>query len=74
MDQTTQLIAMIIAAIIGLLAVLVILRRQRHDREDATRESPFATSTEGMKRCPSCGTGNLVTDSNCLNCGKRLPG
>ena len=74
MDQTTQLIAMVIAAVIGLLAVLAILRRERLDREDATRESPFATSTEGMKRCPSCGTGNLVTDSNCLNCGKRLPG
>lgn len=74
MDQTTQLIAMVIAAIIGLLAVLAILRRERLDREEATRESPFATSTEGMKRCPSCGTGNLVTDSNCLNCGKRLPG
>jgi hypothetical protein len=74
MDQTTQLIAVVIAALVGLLAVLVILRRQRHEVEDATRESPFATSTEGMKRCPSCGTGNLVTDSNCINCGKRLPG
>jgi uncharacterized protein (DUF983 family) len=31
-------------------------------------------STEGMKRCPSCGTGNLVTDANCMTCGKRLPG
>jgi len=74
MDQTTQLIAMVIAAVIGIVAVLAILRRDRHTAEDATRESPFATSTEGMKRCPSCGTGNLVTDSNCLNCGKRLPG
>ena len=74
MDQTTQLIAVVIAALVGLLAVLVILRRQRHEVEDATRESPFATSTEGMKRCPSCGTGNLVTDANCINCGKRLPG
>ncbi len=74
MDQTTQLIVVVIASVIGLLAVLAILRRERHDREEATRESPFAASTEGMKRCPSCGTGNLVTDSNCLNCGKRLPG
>jgi uncharacterized membrane protein len=73
-DQTTQLLAVIIAALIGILAVLAILRRERHSREEATRESPFATSTEGMKRCRSCGTGNLVTDSNCLNCGKRLPG
>jgi uncharacterized membrane protein len=74
MDQTTQLIAVVIAAFVGLLAVLAILRRERHAVEDANRESPFATSTEGMKRCPSCGTGNLVTDSNCINCGKRLPG
>jgi uncharacterized membrane protein len=74
MDQTTQLIAVVIAALVGLLAVLTILRRERHAVEDASRESPFATSTEGMKRCPSCGTGNLVTDSNCIDCGKRLPG
>lgn len=74
MDQTTQFIAMIIAAVTGLVAVLAILRRDRHAIEDASRESPYAMSTEGMKRCPACGTGNLVTDSNCLSCGKRLPG
>jgi hypothetical protein len=73
-DQTTQLIALIISAVVGMVAVLAILRRQRHAVEDATRDTPFATSTEGMKRCPSCGAGNLVTDSNCVNCGKRLPG
>ena len=74
MDQSTQLLVLVIAAVTGMLAVLAILRRNRRTVEDAKRESPFATSTEGMKRCPSCGTGNLVTDSNCLNCGKRLPG
>ena len=72
MDQTTQLFALVISAVVGLLAVLVILRRERHAREDASRESPFAVSSEGMKRCRSCGTANLVTDSNCSNCGKRL--
>lgn len=72
MDQTTQLFALVISAVVGLLAVLAILRRERHAVEDASRESPFAVSSEGMKRCPSCGTGNLVTDSNCTNCGKRL--
>jgi uncharacterized protein (DUF983 family) len=41
---------------------------------DATRESKYATATEGMKRCPSCGVGNLVTDETCSSCGKRLPG
>jgi hypothetical protein len=74
MDQTTQLLAVVIAALIGMVSVLAILRRNRHATEEASRESPFAASTEGMKRCPSCGAGNLVTDSNCLNCGKRLPG
>ena len=74
MDQTTQLIALVISAVVGMLAVLMILRRERHAVEDATRDSPFATSTEGMKRCPSCGRGNLVTDSRCINCGRHLPG
>lgn len=74
MEQSTQLIVLIGAAIVGLLAVLMILRRERHDIEDAARESPFAASSEGMKRCPNCGTGNLVTDTTCSNCGKHLPG
>ena len=72
MDQTTQLFALVIAAVVGLLAVLAILRRERHAVEDSSRESPFAVSSEGMKRCPSCGTANLVTDSSCSTCGKRL--
>ena len=74
MDQTLLPLAMIGFAVIGILAVLLIARRNRRDTEVATRESPFAASTEGMKRCPNCGTGNLVTDSTCSNCGKRLPG
>jgi hypothetical protein len=72
MDQTTQLLALVISAVVGLVAVLAILRRERHAVEDATRDSPLGVSTEGMKRCPSCGTGNLVTDSKCVNCGRRL--
>ena len=74
MDQTTQLIALVIAAAVGLVALLLILRRQRHEVEEATRDSPFAVSSEGMKRCPNCGAGNLVTDSTCVNCGRHLPG
>lgn len=46
MDQTTQLTVLIGAAVIGLLAVLMILRRDRHEVEDAARESPFAASSE----------------------------
>jgi hypothetical protein len=74
MDPTTQLIALVIAAAVGMIAILLILRRQRHEVEDATRDSPFAVSSEGMKRCPNCGAGNLVTDSTCVSCGRHLPG
>ncbi|HET8785022.1 MAG TPA: zinc-ribbon domain-containing protein [Candidatus Limnocylindrales bacterium] len=74
MDQTTLLVVLIGAAIVGMVAVLMILRRDRHAVEDATRESPFAASSEGMKRCPNCGTANLVTDTTCMNCGRPLPG
>jgi len=74
MDQPTQLLVLIAAAGLGILSLLVILRRQRRDREDTTRESPYATSTEGQKRCPSCGSYNAWTDRNCVSCGRRLPG
>jgi len=73
MDQTYLLLAMIGFAIVGILAVLLIARRNRQETKVVEHETPFAVSTEGMKRCPYCGTGNLVTDSTCSSCGKRLP-
>jgi hypothetical protein len=74
MDQTTQLLILVGVAVIGLVAVILIMRRERHTIEDKEREQPFAVSTEGMKRCPKCGFGNLVTDATCASCGKDLPG
>lgn len=68
MDQTIILIAAL-AGIAGILASLAIVRRYR-----VPRESPFATSTEGEKRCPSCGMGNQVVDLTCVSCGADLPG
>jgi len=68
------LLAILAAAAIGLVATLLILRRQQSEEADETRESPFAVSSEGMKRCPSCGVGNLVTDATCSACGKHLRG
>jgi len=50
------------------------LRRQRRDTAAAARENPYGVSTEGLKRCPNCGFSNLVVDSTCGSCGKRLPG
>jgi hypothetical protein len=73
-DQTTQILLLIVLVGVLALAVVTILRRQRLEREATTRESPFGTSTEGEKRCPNCGMGNLWTDRNCISCEARLPG
>jgi hypothetical protein len=74
MDQT-YLLALAIAAIIVVVALAVIRARMQRDREETTPpESPFATSTEGMKVCPKCGMGNLWTDRQCVSCGTALKG
>ena len=75
MDQTTQLLALIVSLAVVIITIFLIRDRQRRDRTEATAaESPFATSTEGEKRCPNCGMGNLWTDRNCISCNARLPG
>lgn len=74
MEPTTQLLLLLASFGVLALALVTIRRRQRLEREAATRESPYATSTEGEKRCPNCGMGNLWTDRNCISCKARLPG
>ena len=75
MDDVTMF-ALVGAAVLGLVAVLSILRRDRNAAAAAAgpAESRYAVSTEGMKRCPACGMGNLVTDATCSACGRQLPG
>ena len=73
MDQTLQLFGMTLAAALGIVATLAILRNQRRALEPP-RESPWAASTEGEKRCPKCGMGNMWTDNRCISCGAKLPG
>jgi hypothetical protein len=73
MDQTQQLLALILAACVGMLATFAILRSRRKALEPP-RESPFAASTEGETLCPQCGMGNLSTDDRCISCGATLPG
>ena len=74
MDQSTQLLILALAAAVGIIALIFITSRQRRDRAMATRESPFAVSTEGDKRCPNCGMGNLWTETSCSACGTPLRG
>ena len=68
MDQSL-LIAIIALALVGLAAVIAILRRR-----PTSSESQFAASTEGEKRCANCGMGNMWTDRVCIACGSKLPG
>jgi hypothetical protein len=72
MDQAV-LWAIAAAAIIALATALVVFLRQRGEQEAPPPETPLASSTEGEKLCPSCGMGNLWTDTTCVSCGKRLP-
>jgi hypothetical protein len=72
MDQTTSLVLLVVAAAVGVVAVGFILRRGPSSTATDPPDRPFAAATEGMKRCPNCGVGNLVTESKCSNCGKRL--
>jgi hypothetical protein len=73
-DPQTALLALSVAVLVGVVATLLIINRQRRERDAATKESPFATSTEGEKRCPRCGMGNLWTDKTCITCKAPLPG
>jgi hypothetical protein len=72
MDREIGIILVLIAAI-GMLSTLFMLRRQRIASMGPI-ESPFATSTEGEKRCLKCGLGNLVTSATCAGCDAKLPG
>jgi hypothetical protein len=67
-------ILLIAVAAVGMISLLAIVRRERVEARAAAAESPFAASTEGEKRCPKCGMGNLWTDATCITCGARLPG
>ena len=73
--EQTYLIIIAVAAVVAVLAALAIRQRlRREESQETPLESPFATSTEGMKICPSCGMGNLWTDRNCISCGAALKG
>ncbi len=74
MDQTYLLI-LALAAVVAIVAVMIIRVRMRRDARAKTPvDSPFAASTEGEKRCPNCGMGNLWTDRTCISCGSALKG
>jgi hypothetical protein len=72
MGEGDLLPALIGAAVVGLLAVILILRRTRTTAEAEGVDRRYAASTEGETRCPACGMGNLWTDERCVACGAKL--
>jgi hypothetical protein len=73
MDQQLLLAALVVACGVGVLATILVLGRQRREREETTRDSPIAMSSEGVKLCPHCAAENLWTDTSCVSCGRPLP-
>jgi hypothetical protein len=72
-DQNTGFSIVLVAAVVGLIAIVAMVLRQRHDAAEATRENPLAASTEGEKLCPHCHGGNQASDDRCIYCGAALP-
>jgi hypothetical protein len=72
-DQQLLLLALLGACAVAMLALLLHLGRERRERDEATRESPIAMSSEGVKLCPACAVENLWTDTRCVGCGRQLP-
>jgi hypothetical protein len=74
MDQG-YLIVLAVALVVLLVSLAAIRARLRREEiEETPLDSPFATSTEGMKVCPNCGMGNLWTERTCASCGAALKG
>ena len=71
MDDMVLLAGLVLALAVVGVATAMLLRRPQ---EAVAVDSPYAASTEGEKRCPKCGMGNLWTDRNCISCKARLPG
>lgn len=73
MDQQA-LTLLVAAALIGLVCLGIIVRRQAREDADAGVDQALGVSSEGMKVCPHCGRASLWTERTCSNCGGALRG
>ena len=73
MAYEIQVLFLLIAATVALVLASMVIVKERREATEAVA-SQFGVSTEGEKRCPHCGMGNLWIDRDCISCGKRLPG
>jgi hypothetical protein len=71
-DPGLGILLVTVAAFVGVLATVILLAA-RGRRSDEASET-FAASSEGSTVCPSCGSPNLATDTDCIYCGAPLPG
>lgn len=68
------LIGLAAAVAVILVLLVAVTARREAPRPDDVPGDGLATSTEGMKICPSCGMGNLWTERSCSACGAPLKG
>jgi hypothetical protein len=73
MDQS-MLLLLALAVATAVAALAVSRSRARTALAAGPADSPLAVSTEGMKVCPKCAMGNLVTARTCSACGSALKG
>jgi hypothetical protein len=71
MDPGLGILLVTVAAFVGVLATVILLAARGRRADEAGDQ--FAASSEGSKVCPSCGSPNLATDSECIYCGSPLP-
>ena len=74
MDQSFLLLLALLIVVAVAAGSMVRTRMLAEQAGGMSVESPFAASTEGEKRCPKCGMGNLWTSSRCISCGNALKG
>ena len=73
MDQSLLLL-LALAVAVAVAALVLTRTRARPAATGPGGESRLAVSTEGMKVCPKCAMGNLVTARTCSACGSALKG
>ena len=72
MDPAVGILLLTVAAFVGVLATVTLLAAPGRLKDEAV-DSRFASSSEGMSACPSCGRLTLATDTDCPYCGAPLP-
>ena len=73
MPDQDLIVLFVAAAVVGALAIAAMFSVREREEAEATAESPYGISSEGMTRCRKCGKATLATDTTCAYCGTPVP-